>query len=44
MNNKVLTVIENNQHLFMKPFVGIYLKKQQAKYIQDLRDVLEANG
>ncbi len=30
--------------LIMKPFVRIYLKKQQAKYIQDLRDVLEANG
>lgn len=28
--------------LLMKPFAGIYLKKQQAKYIQDLRDVLEA--
>lgn len=27
--------------LMMKPFVGIYLKKQQAKYIQDLRNALE---
>lgn len=25
----------------MKPFVGIYLKRQQAKYIQDLRNALE---
>ena len=29
--------------LVMKPFVGMYLKKQQAKYIQDLREALEAN-
>ena len=28
--------------LVMKPFVGMYLKKQQAKYIQDLREALEA--
>ncbi len=28
--------------LIMKPFVRMYLKKQQAKYIQDLRDALEA--
>ena len=28
--------------LIMKPFVGMYLKKQQEKYIQDLRKVLEA--
>ena len=28
--------------LVMKPFVGIYLKKQQVKYIQDLREALEA--
>lgn len=27
--------------IFMKPFVGIYLKKQQATYIQDLRKTLE---
>lgn len=27
--------------LFMKPFVGIYLKKQQAAYIQDLKKALE---
>jgi Polyketide cyclase / dehydrase and lipid transport. len=25
----------------MKPFVGIYLKKQQAKYVSDLKKVLE---
>lgn len=30
--------------LIMKPFVGIYLKKQQAKYIQDLRNALEAKA
>lgn len=30
--------------LIMKPFVGAYLKKQQAKYLGDLRNVLEANG
>ena len=28
--------------LVMKPLVGMYLKKQQAKYIQDLREALEA--
>ena len=28
--------------LVMKPFVGMYLKKQQAKYIQDLREALGA--
>lgn len=28
--------------LLMKPLVGIYLKKQQEKYIQDLRKALEA--
>lgn len=43
------TVIEFTENviakkLIMKPFVGIYLKKQQAKYIQDLRNALEANG
>ena len=27
---------------FMKPFVGMYLRKQQTKYIQDLRDALGA--
>ena len=26
--------------LFMKPFVGVYLKKQQALYIKDLRRAL----
>lgn len=30
--------------MMMKPFVGMYLKKQQAKYIQDLRKALEVNG
>ena len=29
--------------MVMKPFVGMYLKKQQAKYIRDLREALEAN-
>lgn len=28
----------------MKPFVGMYLKKQQAKYIQDLTKALEEKG
>lgn len=27
--------------LIMKPFVGMYLKKQQEKYVQDLREALE---
>lgn len=27
--------------VFMKPFVGLYLKKQQAAYIQDLQKALE---
>lgn len=27
--------------MFMKPFVGIFLKKQQTVYIQDLRKALE---
>ena len=31
----------NAKKLVMKPFVGMYLKKQQAKYIQDLREALE---
>lgn len=44
-----ITVIEFTENviakkLLMKPFVGIYLKKQQEKYIQDLRNALEANG
>lgn len=30
------------KNLVMKPLVGMYLKKQQAKYIQDLREALEA--
>ncbi len=30
--------------LLMKPFVGAYLKKQQTKYIEDLRNVLEADS
>lgn len=29
--------------LIMKPFIGIYLKKQQSKYIQDLKNALELN-
>ncbi len=44
-----ITVIEftedvSAKKLIMKPFVGMYLRKQQAKYIQDLRDALEAKG
>lgn len=40
-----LTTIEFTENvtakkLFMKPFVGIYLKKQQAAYIQDLKKTL----
>lgn len=27
--------------MIMKPFVGMYLKKQQASYVRDLRRVLE---
>lgn len=27
--------------LFMKPFVGIYLRKQQSAYIRDLKQTLE---
>ena len=27
--------------LLMKPFVGMYLKKQQATYVQDLEKALE---
>lgn len=34
----------NAKKLLMKPFVGMYLKKQQAKYIQDLRTALEINS
>ncbi len=30
--------------LLMKPFVGAYLKKQQTKYIEDLRNALEADS
>ena len=30
--------------LIMKPFIGSYLKKQQSKYIQDLKNALELNG
>lgn len=42
-----ITIIEftenvNAKKLIMKPFVGSYLKKQQEKYIQDLRNALEA--
>ncbi len=44
-----ITIIEFTENviakkLIMKPFVGSYLKKQQAKYIQDLKNVLETNG
>lgn len=43
------TVIEFTENviakkLIMKPFVGTYLKKQQTKYIQDLRNALDTNG
>lgn len=31
----------NAKKALMKPFVGVYLKKQQAKYIRDLRNALE---
>ncbi len=42
-----ITLIEftedvNAKKLLMKPFVGMYLRKQQTKYIQDLRDALGA--
>ena len=33
----------NAKKLVMKPFVEMYLKKQQAKYVQNLREALEAN-
>ncbi len=33
----------NAKKLIMKPFAGVYLKKQQAKYISDLRNALEKN-
>ncbi len=44
-----VTVIEFTENvtakkLIMKPFVGNYLKKQQTKYIHDLKNALEANG
>lgn len=44
-----VTVIEFTENvtakkLIMKPFVGGYLKKQQAEYISDLRKALETNG
>lgn len=50
--NEGVTVIEFTENvtakkLIMKPFVGTYLKKQQTKYIQDLRNALplmEKNG
>lgn len=29
--------------LIMKPFIGSYLKKQQSKYVQDLKNTLELN-
>lgn len=45
-NENGVTVIEFEENviakkLIMKPFVGMYLKKQQEKYIEDLRKVLE---
>lgn len=44
-----VTVIEFTENvtakkLIMKPFIGSYLKKQQTKYIKDLKNALEANG
>ena len=29
--------------ILMKPFVGVYLKKQQARYVADLRRALGDN-
>lgn len=45
--DKGVTVIEFTEDviakkLIMKPFVGGYLRKQQTRYIQDLRKALEA--
>lgn len=31
----------NAKKVFMKPFVGMYLKKQQETYVRDLRKALE---
>lgn len=47
-HNAGITYIEFTEDVtakkwMMKPFVGMYLKKQQAKYIQDLRKALEGN-
>lgn len=44
-----VTVIEFTENvtakkLIMKPFIGSYLKKQQTKYIKDLKNALEVNG
>lgn len=42
-NKTEISFIENitSKKWIMKPFVGIYLKKQQAVYISDLRKALE---
>lgn len=45
-SHDTLTTIDFTENViakkvFMKPFVGIYLKKQQATYIQDLKKALE---
>lgn len=39
-----ITFTENvtAKKLFMKPFVGAYLRKQQAAYVRDLKRALEA--
>lgn len=42
-NDKVCIDFTENvtaKKLFMKPFVGMYLKKQQAAYLQDLKKAL----
>lgn len=43
-NDKVCIDFTENvtaKKLFMKPFVGMYLKKQQAAYLQDLKKALD---
>lgn len=43
-NNKTTVDFTENvtaKKILLKPFVGMYLKKQQAAYIQDLKKVLE---
>lgn len=44
-----ITSIEFTENVFakkliMKPFVGIFLKKQQEKYVRDLGNALEVDG